>query len=96
MPTSPLPPPTMNPRVLRNTLRFLHLVTASVIALYLYVPFAHNPAVRLFLEVGIIPVQVTTGLGMWRITARNRKRKKQARPEQRTVVAAVEQEAPHA
>lgn len=52
---------------LRDAQRFVHLVGALFLVLYVYAPWESSPQYTLFVRVGVIPALVATGLGLWQL-----------------------------
>lgn len=66
----------MSPRLARRVQRAVHLLAAAVLAVYVYGPWATEPAFQTGVRFVTLPVLIVTGLGLWllpRWTARRRR-----------------------
>lgn len=53
---------------IRDAQRAVHLVTALVLVLYVYIPLGTVPLVTTAVQFAVLPVLVATGLLMWQWT----------------------------
>ena len=55
----------MSNKILRNTIRSVHLIAAATLGMYFYSPIAGNETLRLIIQFATLPSILLTGIALW-------------------------------